>query len=346
MISTVAMLTTTVPPAYAIGYNPAFKRSNNAYKKRLSTENDIINSVHDQLLNISDTSVDDAYKKTDLNKMLNTDFAKVDYPSRNKTEHGFDDHGNLDIDSLKQPISQPEKIELANTVRYYYFNFTNARKFTDLSASDDDDYNESDKVDKSSKLNYFDYIKLIDAIKANPKYTESQKDERLINVETDLQNSINILYGLNNIDKSASNSDNGGLSAWNDDKTVSIPFTDGMYSYAQLLAAYRKSTQITDTLSFYASLIDTLYAIKMYCVSVRQDRGGTINPKHLENNIQTNYNKLDKSLVQPMVKVVSAQKNKEKKKIAGDKWNTSRLGKLGMTDNKPEYDSSDDDDDD
>lgn len=350
-ISLLAMLSTnSIQPAYAIGYNPAFKRSNNAYKKQLSTNNDIIQSVHDQLIRFTDKDLNHAYQETDLNKILNTDFAKVDYPSKDKTKSGFDEKGKLDISALKQPISQPEEIELANTVRFYYFNFTNARTFNDLTAvsgdNDDDnsDYSNAQKVDKNGKLNYFDYIKLIDAIKANPKYTESQRNARLIDVETDLQNSINILYGINNMSSDNSTSDTT-LSAWREDKSVSVPFNTGMFSYAQLLAAYRKSDVIVDTLSFYASLTDTLNAIKLYCVSVRQDRGGTINPKELEKNIQVKYNKLDKSLVQPMIEVVKEQREKANKKVAGDKWNTSHLGKLGITDNKAKDDDDSDDDD-
>lgn len=344
-----ALSNIAIPPAYAIGYNPAFKKSNNAYKARLSTEADIINSVHDQLLSISDVGIEKYYRQTDLNKVMGTDFAKVDYPSRDKTKSGFDENGKLDINALKQPISQPEKIQLANTVRYYYFNFTNARKFTDLVSIDDsdDEYADSDKVSKDDKLNYFDYIKLIDAIKANPKYTDAQRDRRLIDVETDLQNSINILYGISNIaHSSTADSTDNSLIAWRDDKNVEIPFETSMFSYAQLLAAYNKSEVITDTLSFYATLTDTLNAIKTYCVSVRQDRGGKINPQELERQIQTKYNKLDKSLVQPMVEVVKEQRAKANKKVEGDKWNTSRLGKLGITDGKSDYNSSDDDSDD
>lgn len=346
----VSLTGATASPAYAIGYNPAFKKSNNAYKAHLSTEQDIINSVHDQLVQVPDQGIAKYYVHTDLNKVLNTDFAKVDYPSRDKTKSGFDDNGKLDINALKQPISQPEKIQLANTVRYYYFNFTNARTFTDLVAVDnkDGDYSDSDKVSKDDKLNYFDYIKLIDAIKANPKYTESQRDRRLIDVETDLQNSINILYGISNIAHSnAADSSDNSLIAWRNDKSVEIPFQTSMFSYAQLLAAYNKSEVITDTLSFYATLTDTLNAIKTYCVSVRQDRGGKINPKEFEKQIQTKYTKLDKSLVQPMVDVVNEQRRKANQKEEGDKWNTSKLGKLGITSRKAndnDYDDNDDDD--
>lgn len=352
--SALVMLSTSMSPAYAMGYNPAFKKSDNAYKKQLSTNNDIVQSVHDQLAGYTTAGLIDSYKQTDLNKVLNTDFAKKDYPSRDKTKSGFDEDGQLDINALKQPILQPDEIELANTVRYYYFNFTNARTFTDLAAvdgagdSDNSDYAESEKVDKNGKLNYFDYIKLIDAIKANPKYTDSQRNARLVDVETDLQNSINILYGINNLTSSSSEAADTSLSAWREDKSVDIPFNAGMFSYAQLLAAYNKSEVIVDTLSFYAALTDTLNAIKTYCVSVRQDRGGTINPKELEKTIKVRYDKLDKSLVQPMVAVVNKQREKANKKVEGDKWNTSRLGKLGITDTKDsdyQYDDDDDDED-
>ena len=57
-----------------------------------------------------------------MQKKLHKNYADVGYPSVNKdNKEGIDEDGKIDVNSIKKPITEPSKIELAEQVRYYQF---------------------------------------------------------------------------------------------------------------------------------------------------------------------------------------------------------------------------------
>ena len=325
---TILPLTVSSGTAHAMGENPAFHRNDNTAEQTAKLQDSIMSDVHKELSDYLPYA-DATYKKTDLFSVLKTNYGNKGYPSQVKTEDGYNKNGVLMMNALKQPISQPKQIALADYVRYYYYSFTPEIKFQALSdnsgvASVDGD----DEDQKNNKLNYFDYISLINTIKDNPNFSREQRDQKLIEVENDLQTSIDTLYG-EGVKENAPSTD---LAAWGDDKDVSIPFSSSIYSYVQLLASYKKSQSIEDTLSFYSSILDTLSSIKSYSVSIRQgNRNATIDVKALQNNISSKYKTVDKSLVQPMIQVVKDQSDSENNAEKAAQWQTNQLGHLGLT---------------
>jgi len=129
---------------------------------------------------------------------------------------------------------------------------------------------------EKEKLNFFDYVDLINSIKDNPSYSKAVKEKKLTEVENDLLGAIELLY-YGNTDKS--------MSAMQGIKDVSLPFSYNKYSYLQLLAAYEKDPAINSTLSYYSEIIDTLNTIRLYSAGVRQGRDVQIKTAVLANNL-------------------------------------------------------------
>lgn len=312
----------------AIGPNPAFKKE----KVDISKKNeDILKSVHRELTGMLYVTKD-VFNGTDLNKALEKNYADVGYPSKNSdTNEGFDADGNLDINALKKPMTEPSKIELADVTRFYKFYFTDGRTFKLLTQ---DTYSviayDQENLKSENKLNYFDYIKLIDSINKNPNYTDKIKQEKLTIIEADLQNSIDSLYGSLSVDKSNS------LLGWGESKSLVIPFSTEKYSYLQLLAAYKKDDITNDTLTFYSSLIDALYEIKLYSSKTRQYGSAEIDTEPLVKNIQDSYDKLNKSLLKPVETILIEQDKASQALEKGDLWQKEQLDKLGINDKEEE----------
>lgn len=316
-----------VDETYAIGNNPAFEKSIDSKKEQAKIDTEVFNAVHSRLGTIIPLT-QQSYASTPLSKALSTNYSKVDYPSLHKTKQGIDSNGSIDVKSLKKPISQTEKVELADFLRYYYYSFTDSPKFKPLT-EDSEVASSLNTASDSKKLNYFQYVTLINTIKENPKLSQREKDKRLIQVETDLQNSINTLYG----DIDSINDSVADLQAWGDNRQVQMPFNNGMYSYTQLLAAYKKDTSINSVLSFYSSLLDTLYDIKMYSVQTRLNpNNAQFDIKSHTDDISKKYAIVDKTTVQPMIKVIQSKNKSTNDTTAADDWETNKLGQLGLTD--------------
>lgn len=312
---------------YAIGNNPAFSKSADSKKAQVKLDQEVFNSVHSQLGTIIPLT-QKSYLSTPLSKSLSTNYSDIDYPSLHKTKQGIDENGSIDVKSLKKPISQTEKVELADFLRYYYYSFTDSPKFKPLT-EDSEVASSLNNESDSKKLNYFQYVTLINTIKDNPKLSQRDKNKRLIQVEADLQNSINILYGnIGSINDSVQD-----LQAWGDNRQVQIPFNNGIYSYTQLLAAYKKDSSINSVLAFYSSLLDTLYDIKMYSVQTRLNpNNAKVDVKSHTDDISKKYAKVDKTTIQPMIKVIKAKNKSTDDTTAADDWETNKLGQLGLAD--------------
>lgn len=332
----------TTKTAWAIGYNPAMEKQDT--QKYISAKHQqwILFNVDKELSEVI-PQAPTTYKATALHKMLSTNFAHKGFPSKVKTTNGYDSDGNLKMNSLKQPLTQPKKMVLADLCRYYYFSFTPQAQFTPIDSKDAENIQVETIDNKNQKLNYFDYIKLINLIKNNPNLSDSQRQKKLILIETDIQNSIQALYGYKNSNNQNSNSNN--LTAWGGNKTVTIPFNSTDYTYLQLLAAYQKTGQVNDVLAFYNSIFDTLAAIKQYAVEVRQgDTNAKINVNKYTNEINTAYSQVDKSLIQPMIEVERQQLSQQDANKKAAQWQTNQLGNLGLTD-KSQVDTDADDSD-
>lgn len=313
---------------HAIGNNPAFEKSADQKEEQNKIDTEVFNSVHTRLGNIIPLT-QQSYTQTPLSVSLNKNYKKVDYPSIDKTNKGIDANGSIDVKSLKKPISQTEKVELADFLRYYYYSFTDSSKFTPLAEdSQVASLLSTGNTDSSKKLNYFQYITLIQTIRDNPNLTQKEKNKKLILVEQDLQLSINILYG----DIDSVNDSVDSLTAWGENRNLLIPFNNGVYSYTQLLAAYKKDDSINSVLSFYSSLLDTLYDMKVYSSQVRLNPSNAkFDVKSHTDDISKKYALVDKTTVQPMIKVVEAKNKDTNKNEAADDWQTNKLGELGLT---------------
>ena len=294
---------------YAIGPSPAFDQSTQTDQSRRDT---IVRSVSKQLDGYL-ASTGTVYKGTEISKRLHKNYQNVGYPSVNKgNKEGMDEDGKVDVRSIKKPITEPSKIELAEKVRYYQFNFTNGLSYQKI----DPAQKGVQELKEKNKLNYFDYVSLIDSIKDNPSYSTAVKEKKLTEVENDLKASIDQLYyGTND----------GSLRAMNSVKNVSIPFNYGKYSYLQLLAAYRKDDAINATLSYYSEIIDTLNTIRLYSAGVRQGKDVKINTAVLANNLNTKYNKVQEKLIEPVAKVVNRNFQEQEDLKAGESFQKENL---------------------
>ena len=301
----------TVQTAYAIGPSPAFETS----KVDDSSKKDaIIRAVAKQLDGLLPLT-NEVYKKTEIAEKLHKNYADVGYPSVNKdNKEGINEDGKIDVNSIKKPITEPSKIELAEQVRYYQFFFTNGLKYQKIDPAQGDikEFTEKDK------LNFFDYVDLINSIKENPSYSTAVKEKKLTEVENDLMAGIELLY-YGNTEKS--------FSAMNAVKTVSLPFSYNKYSYLQLLAAYDKDAAINSTLSYYSEIIDTLNTIRLYSAGVRQGRDVQINTAVLANNLNEKYNDVQDKLIAPIAKVVNRNFQEQEDLKAGENFQKEQLKK-------------------
>ena len=297
---------------HAIGKNPAFDHK---VKNDKEVRDSIVRAVSgelDKLIPLSSS----VFEQTEAYKRLHKNYKNVGYPSENKgNEEGMREDNKIDVNSVKKPITEPSKIQLAEQVRYYQFNFTSGLHYTGIEKTS----RFTNDFEQKSKLNYFDYIALIDSIKNNPSYTDSVKEKKLTQVEQDLQNSIDMLYGGKEF--------TGSLKAMESIKSVSIPFNYNKYSYLQLLAAYQKDKAINSTLSYYSELIDTLDTIRLYSAGVRQKKDVSINSAVLADRINQKYNQVQQDLIEPVVAVVGRNEQEEDSLKAGESFEKEQLNK-------------------
>lgn len=307
--SILMMFQSNIHSVLAIGPSPAFEET----KVDDSSKKDaIIRSVAKQLDTFLQLT-NDVYKKTDIADKLHKNYADVGYPSVNKeNKEGIDEDGEIDLNSIKKPITEPSKIELAEQVRYYQFFFTNGLKYQKIDPAQGDVKDFSEK----EKLNFFDYVDLINSIKDNPSYSKAVKEKKLTEVENDLLGAIELLY-YGNTDKS--------MSAMQGIKDVSLPFSYNKYSYLQLLAAYEKDPAINSTLSYYSEIIDTLNTIRLYSAGVRQGRDVQIKTAVLANNLNEKYNDVQEKLILPVAKVVNRNFQEQEDLKAGENFQKEQL---------------------
>ena len=303
---------------HAFGPSPAFERKVKKSDKDISKL--VLQDVRKKIARIS-PAMTAGYKTTALSKTLHTDYAKIDYPSiTDGTKEGVDGDGNIVLSALKKPITESSKLELAELIRYYQFNMSPGLNFVPLNPKNE--LVGQQELDVSRKLNYFDYVTLIDTIANNSQYSQKEKSARLSQVEKDLANSISVLYGDTNEGQS--------LEAWGESKSVSIPFKRDKYSYKQLLAAYEKNDTIIDTLSYYSAILDVLDQIRQYSVDKRLGRDAKIDIKQLSENLNKKYNAVQKSLISPVADILSAKLSDENKLKAGLAEEQSQLQKAGV----------------
>jgi len=160
---------------HAIGKNPAFDHK---VKNDKEVRDSIVRAVSgelDKLIPLSNS----VFEQTEAYKRLHKNYQNVGYPSENKgNEEGMREDNKIDVNSVKKPITEPSKIQLAEQVRYYQFNFTSGLHYTGIEKTS----RFTNDFEQKSKLNYFDYIALIDSIKNNPSYTDSVKEKKLTQV--------------------------------------------------------------------------------------------------------------------------------------------------------------------
>jgi hypothetical protein len=300
----------------AIGPSPAFQKESD---KDISKYNNEVLSQVDKEYKILEYNINNGKGDFPLTKVLNTNYKDKNYPSEKESQEGLNEKQQIQINSYKKPITENSRIELAQAVRYYQFFFSDDTKFVPL--KDDTIYrvtsNKNGTVENRENLNYFDYSKLINSIKDNPSYTIKERDEKLLEIEKDLDNSIKSLYGDLQVNADFSNK----LVAWGNVKSVTIPFTIKKFSYLQLLAAYEKEEAIVDVLSYYSTLLDSLEEMKNYSISIRQNKTKTINTKKDSEKITLAYQKVQNSLINPVKAIISKdivdkEKSAQAKKIA------------------------------
>lgn len=284
-------------PVQAFGPSPAFEKTKNisAEKQREL----VLYDVKEKIQNIA-PAMTKTFEETALNKTLVTDYKEIDYPSQVEgTAEGVDKDGNTVLDALKKPITETSKIELAEMVRYYQFNMTDQMSFTPLDP--ESRVARAQALSAGDKLNYFDYIKLIDTIADNSQYDNKEKVARLNQVEKDLEQSISLLYG--------DTRNNVHMQAWGETKRVSAPFKRDKYSYKQLLAAYEKNEVIIETLSYYSAVLDTLEDIKTYSINRRMHRPASIDAGALAAKVNERYARVSEVLVAPVSDILAAQQD-------------------------------------
>lgn len=321
-VGSASSLALTNNQASAVSTNPAISK-----KDTVKTNSaDVLQAISEKLQDVMTSSIP-FYKSTVLFTSLNTDFAEKDYPSKNKdNSEGIKEDGTIDIESLKKPITEPSQVDLAGFINMYNFYFNNDKTYKYVSSTSG---TEDVKVQANQRLNYFDYITLINKVKDNPEYTAKQKQEAYTSIEADLQHSIDSLYG----DTKGSVSSGGDLSAWGESKSANIPFSSDRFSYVQLLSAYKKDAKIKSTLAYYSTIMDTLTTIREYSISMRQGNSqAKIDRPALEKKLSESYKAVETNLLTPVNKRLDEIKKENSAKENGDTWQDDELNKDGLSD--------------
>lgn len=296
----------------AIGPSPAFDGYKINDEERRAEITAAVSGELDKIL----PKVNDVYKKTSIHEKFHTNYQDIGYPSINDgNNEGITEDNKIDVNSLKKPITEPSKRTLAEQVRFYQFNFTNGLHYTGIDPAD----GHTQDFEAENKLNFFDYVNLIESIRDNPSYSKSVKEKKLTVVEEDLQSAIDLLYGGNKF--------NNNLKALDQVKSVSIPFNYNKYSYLQLLAAYDKDEAINATLSYYSEIIDTLNTIRLYSAGVRQGKDVSLNTAVLADKLNQKYNVVQEKLIEPIVKVVDRDYKEQQALKAGESLEKEQLSK-------------------
>lgn len=296
----------------AIGPSPAFDGYKINDEERRSEITAAVSGELDKIL----PKVNDVYKETLIHEKFHTNYQDIGYPSINDgNNEGITEDNKIDVNSLKKPITEPSKRTLAEQVRFYQFNFTNGLHYTGIDPAD----GHTQDFEAENKLNFFDYVNLIESIRDNPSYSKSVKEKKLTVVEEDLQSAIDLLYGGNKF--------NNNLKALDQVKSVSIPFNYNKYSYLQLLAAYDKDEAINATLSYYSEIIDTLNTIRLYSAGVRQGKDVSLNTAVLADKLNQKYNVVQEKLIEPIVKVVDRDYKEQQALKAGESLEKEQLSK-------------------
>lgn len=296
----------------AIGTSPAFDGYKINDEERRAEITAAVSGELDKIL----PKVNDVYKETSIHEKFHTNYQDIGYPSINDgNNEGITEDNKIDVNSLKKPITEPSKRTLAEQVRFYQFNFTNGLHYTGIDPAD----GHTQDFEAENKLNFFDYVNLIESIRDNPSYSKSVKEKKLTVVEEDLQSAIDLLYGGNKF--------NNNLKALDQVKSVSIPFNYNKYSYLQLLAAYDKDEAINATLSYYSEIIDTLNTIRLYSAGVRQGKDVSLNTAVLADKLNQKYNVVQKKLIEPIVKVVDRDYKEQQALKAGESLEKEQLSK-------------------
>lgn len=296
----------------AIGPSPAFDGYKINDEERRAEITAAVSGELDKIL----PKVNDVYKETLIHEKFHTNYQDIGYPSINDgNNEGITEDNKIDVNSLKKPITEPSKRTLAEQVRFYQFNFTNGLHYTGINPAD----GHTQDFEPENKLNFFDYVNLIESIRDNPSYSKSVKEKKLTVVEEDLQSAIDLLYGGNKF--------NNNLKALDQVKSVTIPFNYNKYSYLQLLAAYNKDEAINATLSYYSEIIDTLNTIRLYSAGVRQGKDVSLNTAVLADKLNQKYNVVQEKLIEPIVKVVDRDYKEQQALKAGESLEKEQLSK-------------------
>lgn len=296
----------------AIGPSPAFDGYKINDEERRAEITAAVSGELDKIL----PKVNDVYKETLIHEKFHTNYQDIGYPSINDgNNEGITEDNKIDVNSLKKPITEPSKRTLAEQVRFYQFNFTNGLHYTGIDPAD----GHTQDFEAENKLNFFDYVNLIESIRDNPSYSKSVKEKKLTVVEEDLQSAIDLLYGGNKF--------NNNLKALDQVKSVTIPFNYNKYSYLQLLAAYNKDEAINATLSYYSEIIDTLNTIRLYSAGVRQGKDVSLNTAVLADKLNQKYNVVQEKLIEPIVKVVDRDYKEQQALKAGESLEKEQLSK-------------------
>lgn len=309
--------------ANAIGPSPAFKKEERKNTKK--EQNEILSQVNKEI-KVLEMNVPEALKETNLFKNLNTNYKDKNYPSEKESKEGLNEKQQIELSSFKKPITENSRIELAQAVRYYQFYFSDDNTFIPLKKGSvySVSVNQEGKVDPRNNLNYFDYTKLINSIKNNPSYSTKERDDKLIEIEKDLENSIKSLYG--DITQNADTSSR--LKAWGSVKGVNIPFTSKKFSYLQLLAAYEKDVAIQDVLSYYSTLLDSLEEMKKYSISIRQNKTYNVNTKELSEKITNAYQKVQDTLITPVKSIIGENQDGKERLEKANKQNEEEIKRI------------------
>lgn len=322
LVASLVSLTSPVLGAvqvHAIGPSPAFEKTEDVSQERLHDL--ILQDVKTKIQSVA-PAMEAGYVETPLNKVLVTDYKEIDYPSEvDGTDEGVNSEGQLVLSALKKPITEQSRIKLAELVRYYQYVMSSATTFEPMQKSNGVVVARQDEAER--KLNYFDYVKLIDAIADNSQYSKDEKVKRLAQVEKDLTDSISVLYGDSNVAQQ--------LQGWGKAKSVTIPFKRDKFSYKQLLAAYEKNDVIIATLSYYSSILDTLEAIRQYSVNRRLGKPANIDTESLAANVNAKYEKVTEALIQPVADLLSIQLAAEEQRKAGEEEESKALQEAGVS---------------
>lgn len=347
--------------AQAMGLNPVYRNKVTAREDTL--QNNINTKAIESDLNVYLQDAPLQYKQTGLYKVFNTNYWNRDFPSIDRSQNSnvsafqqmtagsvfstgsqtqsstgtqsLGDNSTNEVDFTQSKTTLPANMymPLSILMQEYYTLFSDAKSFSETDPIPNET-SIADTIDSDTMYNYFDLITAADSVVKNPHFSVTERNKHLQGIANDLQESTDMLYQGDAADNQASDvtqNYDGQITAFGDGDARPIYLSHDGYSYAQLVATYRKTPEIKSILKFEASLLDTMYSELQYVQELQAgDNPSSFDSKKYTERINSAYQGLNKGLFKSAQAHVQSLIHDASELTKAQQWQSTYLGKAGI----------------